>query len=271
MSKKLELLSRFHFTVLPFTREIRVEDRFVLDIYDEAIKQLRRAVDNRLCAGLVAPAGTGKTMVLRCLVAQLPEVRFRVHYVKVTGLCRKDLCREIATAVGAEPAGNYPALVRRLQERFLQTCDIDRIRPVLVIDEGHDLRSDVLNILNILTNFEMDSRLVVSVILAGQPALSSLLQHKNHTDTAHRMAHMATLRTLTEKETADYIGHRCRIAGSSNCPFDTDALTALFEIGRGNLRASDYLALKSLQVAHDDDCDTVDSNHVTRARGMLWN
>lgn len=271
MTDKTEFLSRFNFTALPFTREIEVKDRFVLDIYDEVIQHLKRAVNNRLSAVLVAPAGTGKTMVLRCLVALLPEVRFKVHYIKVTGLCRKDLCREIATAVGAEPAGNYPSLVRRLQERFLQTCDIDRIRPILVIDEGHDLRPDVLNILNILTNFEMDSRLVVSVILAGQPALSSLLQHKNHTDTAHRMAHMATLRTLSEKETTAYIRHRCLIVGSSNCPFDTDALTALFEIGRGNLRASDYLALKSLEVAHDNDCDTVGSNHVTSARGMLWN
>jgi general secretion pathway protein A len=241
MTSKTEFLSRFNFTALPFTREIGVKDRFVLDIYDGVIEHLRRAVNNRLSAVLVAPAGTGKTMVLRCLVARLPEARFRVHYIKVTGLSKRDLCREIAAAVGAESAGNYPSLVRRLQERFLQTCDIDRIRPVLIIDEGHDLRPDVLNILNILTNFEMDSRLVVSVVLAGQPSLSSLLQHKNHQDTAHRMAHLATLRTLSGQETTAYIKHRCLITGSSACPFDTDALTALFEIGRGNLRASDYL------------------------------
>jgi len=271
MTNKTEFLSRFNFTALPFTREIQVKDRFVLDIYDQAVEHLKRAIKNRLSAVMVAPAGTGKTMVLRCLVDQLPEVRFRVHYIKVTRLSKRDLCREIAAAVGAEPAGTYPSLVRRLQERFLQTYDIDRIRPVLIIDEGHDIRPDVLNILNILTNFEMDSRLVVSVVLAGQPALSSLLQHKNHQDTAHRMAHMATLRTLSQQETAAYIRHRCLVAGSSACPFDTDALTALFEIGRGNLRASDYLALKSLEVAHDNDCDTVGANHVTGASGMLWN
>ena len=44
--------------------------------------------------------------------------RYRVRYVKVTDLCERDLCREIATAAGVAPAGTYPTLVRRLQERF---------------------------------------------------------------------------------------------------------------------------------------------------------
>lgn len=271
MSKDTRFLSRFNFTMLPFTREIQVKDRFSLDIYDQALDNLYRAVKNRLSAVLVAPAGTGKTMILRCLADRLPEVRYRVHYIKVTRLSNRDLCREIAMAVGAEPAGTYPALVRRLQERFLQTFDIDSIRPVMLIDEAHDLRPEVLSLFNILTNFKMDSRLVVSLVLSGQSGLSTLLQHKNHQDTAHRMAHMASLRTLTQKELSAYVRHRCQIAGNSSCPFDGDALTALFEIGRGNLRATDYLALKSLEVAHDSDCEVVDSNHVTLARGMLWN
>jgi len=269
MKSTVEFLNRFKFTALPFTREIRVKDRYRLDIHDQAVEQLYRAVHNRLSAALVAPAGMGKTMILRCLSEKLPEARYHVHYLKVTQLSKRDLCREIATAVGAEPAGNFPALVRRLQERFLQADDGDRVRSVLLIDEAHGIRSDVLNIFNILTNFEMDSRLVVSLILAGQPGLSTLLKHKNHQDTAGRISHLAGLRPLSRKEIKAYIEHRCRIVGSSTCPFDDDAMTALFEIGRGNLRASDALALKSLEVAHDNDCGIIDANHVTTARGML--
>ncbi len=121
-----------------------------------------------------------------------------------------------------------------------------------------------------LTNFEMDSRLVVSIVLAGQPGLQTLLQLNNHQDTAHRMAHKASLRSLSQKEIIDYIKHRCRIAGATSIPFDADALTAVVEIGKGNLRATDYLALKSLEIAHDADSKTVNSNHVIQARAMLW-
>lgn len=270
MNKSKEFLSRFGLHTTPFTREIRVKELFVHEVCQHALEHLYRAVDKRMSAALIAPAGTGKTVLLRTLVDRLPEPRYRVHYVKVTNLSKRDLCREIAMAVGAEPAGNYPALVRRLQERFAAVLDRDGQRPVLLLDEAHDIRPEVLGILRILTNFDMDSRLVVSIVLSGQRPLEKLLSHPNLEDVAHRLIHRATLRLLSRKEIAQYVHHRCRIAGASSCPFDSGAMEALFEVGRGNLRATDHLALKALEAAHDADCSAVDSNYIVQARGMLW-
>lgn len=265
-----DLISRFGFSTTPFTCEIRVEEYFPHEIYQRPLEHLLGAVHKRMSAALIAPAGTGKTALLRALKAKLPEARYHVHYLKVTDLSKRDLCREIAVAVGAEPAGNYPALVRRLQERFSSCMDIDGIRPVVILDEAHDIRPEVLGLLRILTNFEMDNRLVVSLILAGQAPLKKMLHHPKLEDVAHRLAHCASLRLLSRKEAGQYVDHRCRIAGPGDCPFDTSAMEALYEIGRGNLRATDQLALKSLELAHDHDCDMVDAAHVTEARGMLW-
>ena len=270
MSKLKDFISRFGFHTTPFTCEIRVEEHFVHEVFQQPLQHLYRAANKRMSAAVIAPSGTGKTTLLRALVARLPETRYRVHYVKVTDLSKRDLCREMASAVGAEPAGNYPALVRRLQERFANTLDIDGLRPVLIIDEAHDMRPQVLGILRILTNFEMDSRLVVSLVLAGQSPLAKMLRHPNLEDVAHRLAHCANLRLLSRKEIAQYVQHRCQIAGASSAPFDHGAIEALYEVGRGNLRATDHLALKALEVAHDTDCDVLDSNHISQARRMLW-
>ena len=222
-------------------------------------------------AALIAAAGTGKTALLRSLVNNLPETRYQVHYVKVTALSKRDLCHEISRAIGLEPAGNYPTLVRRLQERFTNSLDIDGIRPVLILDEAHDMRLETLGMLRILTNFEMDSRLVVSIVLSGQAPLKKMLGHPTLEDVARRLAHYAGLRLLSRKEINQYIQHRCQIAGTNPCPFENSAKDAIFEIGRGNMRATDHLALRSLEVAHDGDCDVVDGNHITQARSMLWN
>src|SRR6266545_4693009 len=46
-------------------------------------------------------------------------------------------------------------LVRRLQEHFLAATDTDGVRPVLVVDDSHDIRPDVLGLLRVLTNFDM--------------------------------------------------------------------------------------------------------------------
>lgn len=270
MSKITDFISRFGFHTTPFTCEIGVSEHFINEIYQEPLDHLLRVVDKRMSAAIIAPAGTGKTAILRSLRSKLPETRYKVHYLKVTDLSKRDFCREIAAAVRAEQAGNYPALVRRLQDRFTTSMDIIGERTLLFIDEAHDIRPDVLGILRILTNFDMDNRLVVSIILAGQAPLKKMLQHPKLEDVAHRLAYCATLRLLSRKESVLYIKHRCRIAGLAECPFDTSALEAIYEIGRGNLRATDHLALKALEKAHDYECDIVDSNHVTEARGLLW-
>ena len=265
-----DMLSRFGFHSLPFTREIRVADRFVHELNERPREYLLRALNKRMSGALIAPAGTGKTTLLRALIDALPESRYRVRYVKVTDLSKRDLCREIATAVGVAPAGTYPTLVRRLQERFANDLDVEAVRPVLFLDDGHGMRPEVLSLLRILTNFEMDSRLVLSFVLAGQPPLSRLLGDERLKDVTHRLAHCATLRPLSRQETGDYIVHRCRIAGSATAPFDGGAMAAIYEIGRGNLRATDHLALQALELAHDAGCDVVDAQQVTEARRLLW-
>lgn len=265
-----DLRSRFGFHATPFTREISVKDRFPLKEFDETIEALLQTLDARMSCALIAPAGTGKTSILRAVLARLPDARYRTHYVKVTGLSKRDMCREIAQAIGVEPAGSYPSLVRKLQDRFRETSDTDGLRPVLIFDEAQDLRPDTLAMLKVLTNFDMDSRLVLSIVLAGQPKLRDLLRRDDLADIARRLAHYATLRTLTRDEIDQYVEHRCTIVGAASVPFDSGAIDALFEIGRGNLRATDQLARKSLEVAHRQDRDACSPADVAHARKLLW-
>lgn len=265
-----DLRSRFGFHTTPFTREISPEHRFSLPLLDEPVDALERVIERRMSAALIAPAGTGKTSILRALDARLPEARYRVRYIKVTCLARRDMCREIASATGCAPAGNFPALVRRLQEHLLQVTDTDGLRPVLLVDEAHETRPEVLGLFRLLTNFHMDSRLVLSLVLCGQPPLRTLLSRDDMEDVARRMALYASLRPLTREETRQYIEHRCSVAGLPALPFDERAADSIFEIGRGNMRATDNLGLESLQLAHQADLDSVGYNHVVEARRRLW-
>jgi len=265
-----ELRGRFGLHAIPFTREIRVEEQMHMPFADEALDGLFNAVDQRSSAALVAPAGTGKTALLRRLLARLPEARYQVRYVKVTSLSKRDMCREISAACGIPSAGAYPFLVRKLQERFETCSSTEGLRPVLLLDEAHELRPDVLAILRILTNFEMDSRLVLSVILAGQPPLQAMLAREDQQAVMRRLSHCATLRLLSRDETAAYVAHRSAIAGAMHPPFDAPSLDALYELSRGNMRAIDQLALKSLQAAARASADVVSSPHVLAARKDLW-
>ena len=264
-----DVRSHFGFHSMPFTCEVPIEKRFETELFSKTTDALAHTVDKRMCAALIGPAGTGKTVILRTLKDRLPEARYRLRYIKVADLSKRDMCREIASAVGTAPAGNYPALVRKLQERFLSCMNLDGQRPVIIIDEGHDMRPEVIGMIRLLTNFEMDSKLVLSVILCGQPPLRRLLQRDALTDVARRLALCVSLRPLSREETSRYIEHRINIAGAKVIPFDPGALEALYEIARGNMRATDVVALKSLELACDAGAKVVDSNHVAEARRLV--
>lgn len=268
-SDAIDIRSHFGFAKTPFTREITVAERWHSPIYDEAVEEIYATVAARHSGVLVAPSGTGKTAVLRAVLDRLPEARYRAHYLKVTSLGMRDFCREIAVVAGVEPAGSYPMLVRRLEERFESTVTTDGLRPVLVVDECHDMRPDVLAIVRILTNYQMDSRLVLSLILCGQPPLLRMLQREDLEAVSRRMSHIAQLRLLSRPETKQYMEHRARIAGSRKLPFDELSIDAVHEISHGNLRAIDHLALKSLEVAARHDTKVVDPSIVTEARTKL--
>ncbi len=263
-------LSPLGFRKTPFTRELSVAECFALPHQVEATEALAEAVRQRMSAALIAPAGTGKTVALRSLVAALPETRYQLRYVKVTGLSKRDLCKEIAACCGLSTAGIFPSLVRKLQDAFQHTSGTDGLRPVILLDEAHDLRPESLAMLRLLTNFDMDSRLVLSVVLAGQQPLRTMLGRPEQQAIAHRLAHYATLRLLSRDETHAYVAHRSAIAGAHTPPFDTDALETIFEMSRGNLRAIDRLALKSLELAAGAGAEAVSSGEVIRARQLLW-
>lgn len=262
--------SRFGFKTAPFTREIQVNQLFTLPRLEDVVRALVDAVNSRASAALIAPAGLGKTATLRTVAAALPEARYRVRYTAVTGLSKRDMCREIAATMGLSPAGSYNWLVHKIQDAARAEMDTDAVRPVLVIDDAHELRPDVFSMLRVITNFEMDSRLVLSLVLAGQPPLAEMLRKPEHEDLARRLVHYAGLGPLSRDEVQQYVAHRCAVAGSPRVPFDEASLDAIYEVGRGNLRATDLIAYKALEVAHRRDRDTVDATCVVEARKHLW-
>ena len=100
--------------------------------------------------------------------------------------------------------------------------------------------------------------------------MKTLLGRPEQAAMAQRLAHFASLRLLSREETRSYIIHRCAVAGAQTNPIDNDAHEAIFEISRGNLRAIDRLALKSIELAARAGSSAVSPAEVIAARNQLW-
>lgn len=263
-------MDRFHFTTKPFTREFRIEHRFKVEGHEQELKAFKSCVSERASGVLISPAGGGKSVVLRALEADLPSARHRVSYIKLNDLSARDMCRQIAMFIGTTPCGSYPALVHAIEKRIRSGFDDEGLRQVLIIDEAHDLRPEVLRLLRLITNFDKDSRLVVSIILVGQSPLKEKLLRPDMEDIRQRMSHFGELAFLSREETKSYIDYRCKLAGASKNPFDSQASEAIYEMARGNMRAIDELSLQALAIADAAQRDLVDASDVALARSKRW-
>jgi len=259
----------FSFTEWPFTSEIPVGKMWRHPALDELVDDLEATVSARWSAAVIAPSGAGKTALLRRLVERLPETRYRLADVKVTGVSNRDFYRGLARTLGIQTTGTWPALLDVLQSyaRTLATTEARRL--VVIIDEAQDMRPEVLTTLRMLTNFNLDSELVISLILVGDSGLDILLHRPDLEALRSRLACVARLRLLSRPETRSYIDHRLELVGARGQILDESAVEAVFDYSRGNLRAIDHLCRTALTLASQKGLDTVDSGLVTAARKRL--
>jgi general secretion pathway protein A len=99
---------------------------------------------------------------------------------------------------------------------------------VLLIDEAQSLPRDILEEIRLLANIETNERKLLSVIMAGQPEVTSLLNDESLRQLKQRVALRCELRPLTLQETAGYIA-----GGVGAQVFTREAVTLIHERSRG--------------------------------------
>ena len=264
-----DVQSHFGLSGPPFTREIATQKMWRQPGLDELVRDLEATVSARDSAAVIAPSGSGKTALIRRLVDSLPEARYHVADIKVTSVGNRDLYRSLARALGIEPSGTWPSLLESLQTHAHTLATTEARRTVLIIDEAQDLRPQVLATLRMLTNFRLDSELLISLILVGDSGLETLLHRPDMIALRSRLACVVRIRLLSRTETRSYIDHRLDIVGARSAILDDSAIEAVFDFSRGNIRAIDHLCRIALDLAARSTIETIDAGTITAARKKL--
>lgn len=129
-------------------------------------------------AAILGEPGTGKSILLRVLAARLSALRDVVVGVLTrpqAGLA--DFYREVGHLFGVPLSPhNRWAGAKALRDTWLAHIDAALFRPVLLVDEAQDVRTDVLNELRLLASADLDARVILTVVLAGDRRLQERLR-----------------------------------------------------------------------------------------------
>lgn len=108
-------------------------------------------------------------------------------------------------SLGLSPTRSRAGLLRQISNRVDRLYQEQRRKTLLVLDDGHLLEDGLLEDLRLLTNFEMDTRDPLILMILGHPALRKRLQRPVHQALMDRVRLLYTLEGLSAKEASDYI------------------------------------------------------------------
>ncbi len=250
----------------PFTQSLPDGDLWEDDENSEALAQLVGVATRKETGAIVvAESGGGKTTMLRAMKAQLSPAHFRVLYLVMVTLGPRDFLRQVCRALGVESKATAAAAFNAIQAQVHRLNGEHRVHPVLVIDEVHLMPTRTLQHLHILTNFDFDSKPLLTLILVGLPEFHQRLRLGIHRSLLTRMTTRVELRPADPDRTVAYVRHRLAKAGSRGELFTPDALTMLHELSGGMLRSIDVIAGGAMNLAASRDAGLVDRHLVTEA------
>ncbi|MBI3772252.1 MAG: AAA family ATPase [Gammaproteobacteria bacterium] len=207
--------------------------------------------------------GTGKTMLLQTLLAELSAQTSVVATLSSTNLSADDVLRAAADAFGVRPSGTSKSELLTAIERFFTTTVQNGKRVLLIVDEAQNLPVQSLEELRMLSNFQLGNKALLQIILLGQQQLRQILADPDMEQLSQRIIAACHLQPISAEETRAYIEHRLRLAGWSGDPSITgEALALICRCSKGLPRLINVFCERLFLSAYLDEKHLIDAGAV---------
>ncbi len=215
---------------------------------------------------LTGEVGTGKTMLCRSVLEQLPE-----HVNVALILNPRQSSRELLASICDElniPYRKSTTSLKYLVDRlnlYLLKKHAQGKRTVLVIDEAQNLRAEVLEQIRLLTNLEVSTQKLLQIILIGQPELQAILARPELRQLTQRITARFHLTPLSQDEAMAYIRHRLQIVGFKGELFTKGAMQVVHRLSGGVPRLINNVCERAMMGAYGGNVHRIDKNLVRKA------
>jgi type II secretory pathway predicted ATPase ExeA len=230
----------------PFRKTPDPRYLFLNENYEEALERLAFAVEEVELALLTGEVGCGKTLLTRALIDRLGD-RYEVGMILNPRLSPRQFLRTVARELGvAEPSFQTSDLLDQIHARLLELDEMGR-PALLVVDEAHLIPGKpTFEEIRLLTNFQLDDRNLIAIVLVGQPELRERLEHRAYRALTQRIGAEFHLTPLSADDAVAYVRHRLSVAGATRAVLSDSAIRRLHAASRGVPRVLNHLATQAL-------------------------
>ncbi|MGA7461528.1 MAG: AAA family ATPase [Candidatus Korobacteraceae bacterium] len=234
--------------------------------HNEALANLHYGVGRRKgFIVITGEVGTGKTLLVRCLLSELRKNNIAFGYVFNPLLPVVEFFQYIMADFGLPYSGRNKTEMLLDLNRFLIQRHARGLITALVVDEAQALRSELLEEVRLLTNLETSQQKLLQIVLMGQPELEIVLDSPELRQLKQRVALRCQLQPLDEAQTHAYILSRLERAGAPAEPpiFSEEALGKIYEYSRGIPRIINNLCENSMVNAFANEQRQVTGDMIT--------
>lgn len=256
--------SRYGLEFNPFiknTKDILIET----DEYKELVFRLNYLLQIKGFGLVTGNPGLGKTTSIRKWCETLNKAAYKVIYIPLSTLTVLEFYRQLASSLGIEPYHKKVDNFRAIQEMVTRYEKEKRVTLIIILDEANYLKSETLNDLKLLFNFDMDSQDRAVVLLMGLPNLSRTLNLNVHEPLKQRIVMNYQLDSLTKDESKNYILRKLKGAGCHQTVFEEQALEAVVNACNGVPRRINQLCNQCLLIGNNQNKNMIDIDVVMDA------
>ena len=222
---------------------------------------------------LTGEVGTGKTTVVRSLLERMPghaDVAVILNPQLTPLEFVLTICEELGIFMRDDDVSSIKDLVDILNKRLLEAHAKGR-RVVVIVDEAQNLTPETLEQVRLLTNLETASQKLLQIILIGQPELREVLARVELRQLAQRITGRYHLNPLSRAETASYVNHRLKVAGSATGEvFSATALREVHRLSNGIPRIINVICDRALLGAFTQEQHRIGPAMVRAAAGEVY-
>jgi type II secretory pathway predicted ATPase ExeA len=251
----------------PFVKEIEHTALFASNDLRELSSRLDFVKGTRGFFLLTSEPGCGKTSVLRRFVDSLNPNLFKVCYSALASVTVMDFYRGLILRMGEEPAYKKVMMFEQLQRLVHTNFYEKRVTPIFILDEAHCLSNGILDDIQMIFNFKMDSDNPFILIFSGHNAIRARLHLGVHQSLRQRLIGNYHMTGLARGEMADYLASRLSFAGAADPGnlFTEAACESIYSCTNGIPRLVNNLATASLTCAFAGNRMAIDEETVYQA------
>lgn len=226
----------------PFNKDVINKNFYKSYQFSQALSRLEFLKQNKGFGLITGEPGTGKSSLLRYFKESLNPNLYKCVYIPLSTLTVMDFYRALCDGLGVEPANKKVAIFKQIQESIFNYSANKNITPIIILDEVQFLKNSVLDDLRIIFNFQMDSKDLAIIVLAGQTNFINQINRSNHEALRQRISVNYHLEGLGANEVKDYIISRLSAAGCNEPIFADDCFELLYSMTNGQLRDVNSIA-----------------------------